>query len=75
MVKDQPGIIAGLAAILSAHKLNIDAVLQKPGFDKGALPFVITLEPCRDSQLYPALQEMSALAFALRPCLSLPILR
>jgi homoserine dehydrogenase len=75
VVKDQPGIIAGLAAILSAHQLNIDAVLQKPGFDKGALPFVITLEPCRDAQLHPAIQEMSALPFALRPCLCLPVLR
>jgi homoserine dehydrogenase len=75
LVKDQPGIIAGLAAILSSHQLNIDAVLQNPGFDKNALPFVITLEPCRDSQLHPALQEMSALPFALRPCLCLPILR
>jgi homoserine dehydrogenase len=75
VVKDQPGIIAGLAAILSVHQLNIDAVLQKPGFDKSSLPFVITLEPCRDSQLHPALEEMCALPFALRPCLCLPILR
>jgi homoserine dehydrogenase len=75
VVKDQPGIIARLAAILSAHQLNIDAVLQKPGCEKTALPFVITLEPCRDAQLHPALQEMSALPFALRPCLCLPILR
>ncbi len=75
VVKDQPGIIAGLAAILSAHHLNIDAVLQKPGFDKNTLPFVITLEPCRDAQLHPALEKMSALPFALRPCVCLPILR
>ena len=75
VVKDQPGIIARLATILSAHQLNIDAVLQNAGFDKNALPFVITLEPCRDAQLHPALQEMSALPFALRPCLCLPILR
>lgn len=74
-VKDQPGIIASLAAILSGHQLNIDAVLQKPGFDKNALAFVITLETCRDSQLHPALQEMSTQSFSLRPCLSLPILR
>ena len=74
-VKDQPGIIASLAAILSAHRLNIDAVLQKPGFDKNTLPFVVTLEACRDEQLQPALQEMSALSFALRPPLCLPILR
>ncbi|MGA3348497.1 MAG: homoserine dehydrogenase [Candidatus Sulfotelmatobacter sp.] len=75
VVKDQPGIIARLAAILSSHQLNIDAVLQKPGFDKNALPFVITLEPCRDAQLHPALHEMSTLDFALRPVLCLPILR
>jgi homoserine dehydrogenase len=75
LVKDQPGIIAGLAAILSAHQLNIDAVLQKPGFDKNTLPFVVTLEPCRDHQLHPALQEMAALPFTLKPCLCLPILR
>jgi homoserine dehydrogenase len=74
-VRDQPGIIANLAEILAAHHLNIDAVLQNPGFDKSALPFVITLEPCRDSLLHPALEKMSALNFAIRPCLSLPILR
>jgi homoserine dehydrogenase len=74
-VRDQPGIIARLAEILAAHHLNIDSVLQKPGFDKATLPFVITLEPCRDSSLHPALEKMSALDFCLRPCLCLPILR
>jgi homoserine dehydrogenase len=75
LVRDRPGIVARLAQILSLHQLNIDAVLQNPGFDKAALPFVITLEPCKDSQLRPALAEMAALDFAIRPCLWLPILR
>jgi homoserine dehydrogenase len=74
-VRDQPGIVARLAEILAAHHLNIDSLLQKPGFEKSALPFVITLEPCRDSQLHPALEEMAKLDFAVRPCLCLPILR
>jgi homoserine dehydrogenase len=74
-VRDRPGIVAQLAEILAKYRLNIDSVLQKPGCDKAALPFVITLEPCRDSQLHPALEEMSGLDFAVRPCLSLPILR
>jgi homoserine dehydrogenase len=74
-VRDQPGIVARLAEILAEHRLNIDSVLQKPGFDKAALPFVITLEPCRDSMLHPALEKMSGLDFAVRPCLCLPILR
>lgn len=74
-VRDQPGIVARLAQIMAAHRLNIDSLLQKPGFEKAALPFVITLEPCRDAQLHPALEEMSGLDFAIRPCLCLPILR
>lgn len=73
-VRDQPGIVARLAQILAGHHLNIDSLLQKPGFDKASLPFVITLEPCRDSLLHPALQEMAGLEFAIRPCLCLPIL-
>jgi homoserine dehydrogenase len=74
-VRDRPGIVARLADVLSTHHLNIDSVLQKPGFDRAALPFVITLEPCRDSQLHPALEKMSVLDFNIRPCLCLPILR
>ncbi len=74
-VRDQPGIVAKLAQILAEHHLNIDSLLQKPGFEKSSLPFVITLEPCRDSQLHPALEKMSSLDFAIRPCLCLPILR
>ena len=74
-MRDQPGIVARLAEILAAHHLNIDALLQKPGFDKASLPFVITLEPCRDSMLQPALGKMAGLDFLLRPCLCLPILR
>lgn len=74
-VRDQPGIVARLAEILAAHRLNIDSLLQKPGFDKAALPFVITLEPCRDSVLRPALDKMAGLEFSVRPCLCLPILR
>lgn len=73
-VRDKPGIVARLAAVLAAHHLNIDALLQKPGFDKSALPFVITLEPCRDSMLRPAIKEMTTLDFLARPCLCLPIL-
>jgi homoserine dehydrogenase len=73
-VRDQPGIVARLAQIMAAHHLNIDSLLQKPGFDKASLPFVITLEPCRDSALHPALEEMASLDFAIRPCLCLPIL-
>jgi len=73
-VADRPGIIAALAAILSAHGINIDAVLQLPGHDKTALPFVMTLEACPVSVLDAALAEINALPFHVRRPLTLPIL-
>jgi homoserine dehydrogenase len=73
-VADRPGIIAALAALLSAHGINIDAVLQLPGHDKAELPFVMTLEACPVSVLDSALAEMNALPFHVRRPLAVPIL-
>ena len=73
-VVDRPGIIASLAALLSAHGINIDAVLQLPGHDKADLPFVMTLEACPVSVLDAALAEMNALPFHVRRPLAVPIL-
>lgn len=73
-VADRPGIIASLAALLSSHGINIDAVLQLPGYDKAELPFVMTLEGCPVSVLDAALAEMNALPFHVRRPLAVPIL-
>ncbi len=73
-VKDRPGIVAAIANSLAAHSINIDALLQKPGYDKEALPFVVTLEPCPAHQLHAALEEMGKLDFNLHPPLAMPIL-
>ncbi len=73
-VRDRPGIVAAIANSLAAHSINIDALLQKPGYDKEALPFVVTLEPCPAQQLHAALEEMGKLEFMLHPPLSMPIL-
>ncbi len=73
VVRDRPGIIATLADRLATHGLNIDAVLQEPGCDKEALPFVITLEACRQSDVAAALAEIAPLDFLVQPPVSLPI--
>jgi len=73
-VKDRPGIIAALAGIFARHSINIDAVVQKPGYAKDKLPFVITLEPCKTSVLDRALEEMKQLDFLVEQPLSMPIL-
>jgi homoserine dehydrogenase len=73
-VKDQPGIIAALASVFSKADINIDSVLQKPGYTKSRLPFVITLEACKSSKVEKALQRISRFDFLVQPSLNLPIL-
>lgn len=73
-VADKPGIIAALANVFSRHAINIDAVLQRPGFSKAALPFVITLEPCRSEKVREALTEIRALDFHVAAPVDMPVL-
>lgn len=75
VVKDRPGIIAEIAASLGARGINIDAVLQKSGYAKTALPFVITLEPCGASVLREALDDLGRTEFLVQPPVTFPILR
>ena len=75
VVKDRPGIIAEISAALSARGVNIDAVLQKPGYSKTELPFVITLEPCGASVVREALDDLSRAEFQVQPPVTFPILR
>jgi homoserine dehydrogenase len=71
IVRDQPGIIQALAGALAKHRTSIDAVLQEPHGDKSRLPFVITLDPCVESQVSAALEEMKGLPFLCEPPLHL----
>jgi homoserine dehydrogenase len=73
-VEDRPGIIASVAAAFSRHGINIDAVVQQPGWPKSRLPFVITLERCAETRLDAALDEIRRLDFHAQPPLSLPML-
>jgi homoserine dehydrogenase len=75
VVRDQPGIIAQIAGVLSRHHINLDAVLQKPGHNKSALPFAITLEPSRQSVLEAALQQISKFEFLAEAPVPMPIVK
>ena len=74
IVDDRPGIIATLASVFSRHDINVDAVLQEPGWSKSALPFVMTLESCSSSSMSKALREVEACDFHVRRPLWLPVL-
>jgi homoserine dehydrogenase len=73
VVRDRPGIVASIAAILSKYEISLDALLQKPGFPHSALPFVMTLEACDSAVLNRALAEIARLDFHVEPPLCLPI--
>jgi homoserine dehydrogenase len=73
-VSDRPGIIAAIARIFSEHEINIDAILQKPGYPKTNLPFVVTLEPCKTSTVERAVNDIAKLDFNVKAPLSLSIL-
>jgi homoserine dehydrogenase len=74
VVRDEPGILALIAAALARQEINVDALLQEPGYRKEALPFVVTVEPSEESALRAALDEITRAPFHAEPPLALPIL-
>jgi len=57
-VVDRPGIVAEITGALAKEKINIRAIVQKPGYPQHALPFVVTVEPCKSSALKRALERV-----------------
>ena len=74
VVVDAPGILAKIAAVLSRYEINVDSILQEPGWSKSELPFVVTLEHCNTSSVRAALSEINGLGFHAKKPLWLPIL-
>jgi homoserine dehydrogenase len=73
MIDDRPGIVASLARVFSHHGINLDAVLQEPGWPKNELPFVMTLEACSSTSVAAALADAERFDFHVRPPLWLPM--
>ena len=74
MVADRPGIIAALSAVFARHEINIDAILQEPGFPSGRRPFVVSLDPSPSSAIDSAIAEMAAFDFHAEAPVVLPVL-
>jgi homoserine dehydrogenase len=73
-VADRPGIIASLAAAFARHSINIDAILQEPGFPIGRRPFVVSLEPAPVSSIDRALRDLADCEFHGEAPVALPVL-
>jgi homoserine dehydrogenase len=74
MVNDKPGIIADITVALAKEGINIRAIVQKPGYPSHALPFVMTVEPCKPSALKRAMEAMRGRSYLLEAPLDLQML-
>ncbi len=74
LVADRPGIVAEITGALAGERINIRAIVQKAGYPAHALPFVVTVEPCKSSALKRALAKISQMDCLLEEPLNLQML-
>jgi homoserine dehydrogenase len=74
VIRDRPGIVASIAEALARRGINLEAMLQEPGYPKDALPFAITVEACDEAPLRAALRDIGEADFHVEPTLALPML-
>ncbi|WP_263383355.1 homoserine dehydrogenase [Granulicella arctica] len=74
IVDDKPGIVSAIAGALSKVGANIDSILQRPGYPKHRLPFVVTTEPCLTSTIEQAIRSIARMDCMLEPPLCLQML-
>jgi homoserine dehydrogenase len=74
VVDDKPGIVSAISGALSKVGANIDSLLQRRGYPKHRLPFVVTTEPTLNSVIAAAVESISALDCMLEPPLALEML-
>lgn len=74
VVDDKPGIVSAISGALAKVGANIDSILQKPGYPKHRLPFVVTTEPCFTSTIEKAMATIAKMDYMLERPLCLQIL-
>ncbi len=74
LVVDRPGIVAEITGALAHERINIRAIVQKAGYPAHALPFVVTVEPCKSSALRRAMETIGKMDCMLEPPLNLQML-
>ncbi len=74
VVQDKPGIISAISGSLAKVGANIDSILQRPGYPKDALPFVVTTEPCLTSTIEAAVAAIAKMPTMLEEPLCLQML-
>ena len=74
VVDDKPGIVSGISGALAKVSVNIDSLLQRRGYPKHRLPFVVTTEACLTSTVEKALVSIGKMDCMLERPLCLQML-
>ena len=67
MVRDQPGVIADIAAELRNERVSMEAMIQRRHQPGGAVPVVLTTHPSKEAALSRALERIGALDSVIEP--------
>jgi homoserine dehydrogenase len=61
VVRDRPGVIAGVSEALAKAGVSIDSFLQRPVEDTGLVPIVLTTQPASEDAVRDAIDHIEAL--------------
>ena len=74
IVNDKPGIVSAISGALSTVGANIDSLLQRRGYPKNRLPFVVTTEPTLNSVIARAVESIAQMDCMLERPLAVEML-
>ena len=74
VVDDKPGIVSAISGALTKVGANIDSLLQRRGYPKHRLPFVVITEPCLTPTIEQALASIARMDCMLERPLCLQML-
>jgi homoserine dehydrogenase len=74
LAKDQPGVMAQVAAVLGKYQVSISAILQHESAENNQVPIVITTHLAREGALQKAISEINCLPVIQPPAACLRII-
>ncbi len=74
IAKDQPGVMARVAAVLGKYEVSISAILQHESGQDNQVPIVITTHLAKEGALQRAIEEINSLPVIQPPAACLRII-
>ena len=74
LAKDQPGVMAQVAAVLGKYEVSISAILQHESAENNHVPIVITTHRAKEGALQRAIAEINSLPVIQPPAACLRII-